>query len=331
MDFWKHYFNEDEKLINLDDEPSGKKLGDINTDDDHYDKIINRIKTQLNISEVDKALDILLKDKHLDKYRQEIRRIFGRYTLNADQLEKFANDVRGKNSFYYNKPIFTIQEMYQHYNNFAKNSVHPKFYEVLFDYVPGGGASGQIGRGEIYLALLTHLDFPSSKKGDLVGPDGSIIEVKFDGGRFKGPDTVDLVSGPEAIKNMEKMLGEKITSKTVNNEVMSRVFDFLKKNPKKIKDVLKIFMNYRTVELPPEALNMPLNSIEDFKTLVLTLHAYGYIKVENIDKLIFISRNHTFKTFDFKSFQNLYKFIKENLENLAGWASSKWAFKFVMK
>ena len=339
MDFSKYYFNEEDKFVNLDVDKSGETLGDINTDEKQYKKIVNRIRTQLSFSEVDESVDILLEGKNLEKYRKPIRNILFRYTLNADKLKKFAQTVRGENSFDYNQKSFTIEQMYQHYQSFVKDAVHQKFYQVLFEFIPGGGAAGQIGKGEVYLALLTKLGFPANNKGDLIESDGSQIEVKYSGARFKGSESVDVTTGPSAVKDIENLIGKDIfknlkKSKTINKEMLSAVLKFIQENPKKVKDGLSIFMNYRKIPFPNEAVGkliLPDSDMNNFMTLILTLQAYGYIKSEDIPKIIFINKDYKFKMLQYSSFNNLYDFIEKNLVNNAGWSSSKSAFTFIVK
>ena len=137
-----------------------------------------------------------------------------------------------------------------------------------------------------------------------------------------------------ALRSFSYLLGESIASKTVNKEVLQKVYELLKKNPDKNKEILDLFLQYTSVTLPTEAYNIKIDSLEDFNSLVLTIQAYAYIQKEDMYSIIFINLAKTFKnlpTGDGVKFGDLYSFVKENLVNYQGWSASKSAFMFKVK
>jgi len=332
--FKKHceILKEKKQFVSLTDKETKNTIGVLNTSDDDYHKTIQQIKNKLMQNNVKDYLTDLLEKNNISLINLDrlMPLYLNHFKGDSTDFLAFTKLKPYKLNYKSQKPI-DISNINGYYSKYLDETFFKKLVVLDLKGLPN------VGPGEAYLALMTHITNTEKgvKGGDL--QDGSqFIEVKAAGGRFGGQRV-----GHDGIKAMEMLedilpgLYLRKQNKTFNKRVAASLSEYLRENPEVLKnkkmldELIKALSNYNVgyksnMKGPLEDAIRNDKGGSHMTSFIATLHMYGYQKHEGFDWLIFFNDKKTkiLGVDPTKKFSDLYVVMRNYIRTTIGWSDN---------
>ena len=327
----EHIVVQEKKMyVNLTDKESKTTLGAIDDKDEDYFKTIQQISNKLMQNTVGDYLDATLEKNLLPatNHDQLMNLYLNYFKGTASDFLEFERLKIFSLNYKTNKP-FDLNNISGYYSRYFDQTFFDKLVQLE------GLGKPIVGKGELYLAMLTHLtNTKSGEAGDL--KDGSdLIEIKTAKGRFGGQAVKH--NGAVALKMLLELIpelpiqNEKTFNKSVARELsawLSNDRNKLKSNPF-MKKLVKALSNYEIDynssmdKAFADAINGDSTGSK-MASLIATIHLWGYKNHDKFKWLIFFNDKKT-KIIGLdmsKNFLDTYLTMFNYLHTTIGWAGN---------